>query len=268
MPQDVIDRVNTLEWRSNATSDLSFAWRNGTPIADLDDDGDADDSSYLPSDGDDNSEYSDNDFSDGTSQDGDAAAGVDDENNNNNSEPNNKGEASENEGEAPENAEMAEEPAHKMAEEAAYKNNQDAMAEEAAHENNEDALEAMNITQHEDEAPIINDNNVSSDDEEDDSSKSAGVADNSSDGAGVDNNSTENTGVGGDQPSRKCRSGTQQDCRSASTRSMTMTRRASTQKLIGSTVLETSKTDSAHISHATTATCMQILNTRHLRSIT
>jgi hypothetical protein len=32
MPQDGIERVNTLVRRSHAHLDLAFAWRNGTPI--------------------------------------------------------------------------------------------------------------------------------------------------------------------------------------------------------------------------------------------
>ena len=55
MPQDVIDRVNTLGRRGNATAALVFAWRDGTPIDALDDHGFADDddaddsdSDYMP----------------------------------------------------------------------------------------------------------------------------------------------------------------------------------------------------------------------------
>jgi hypothetical protein len=48
MPQDVIDRVHTFACRSNANRALLFAWRDGTPIAD--DDDDADDTEYNPSD--------------------------------------------------------------------------------------------------------------------------------------------------------------------------------------------------------------------------
>jgi hypothetical protein len=55
----------------------------------------------------------------------------------------------------------------------------------------------MDITQHEDEASIISNDDINNDDEKDDSSKSSGVADDSSDDAGVDNNSIENRGVGG-----------------------------------------------------------------------
>jgi hypothetical protein len=40
MPQDVIDRVNTLRRRNNASNDLTFAWRGdgSTPIVDFPDD--------------------------------------------------------------------------------------------------------------------------------------------------------------------------------------------------------------------------------------
>ena len=36
LPQDVIDRVNTLGRRDNAAADLTFAWRDGSPIVDPD----------------------------------------------------------------------------------------------------------------------------------------------------------------------------------------------------------------------------------------
>jgi hypothetical protein len=131
MPQDVIDRVNTLGRRSNAASALSFAWRDGTPISDLDDDvDDADNSSYLPSDGDDDDDddvdtdfaaSSDDDFSNDASQDGDAAAGVDNKEPHNNNEPANNGEDTydepDNKDEAPNNDEVAEDPAHEENEE-------------------------------------------------------------------------------------------------------------------------------------------------------
>jgi hypothetical protein len=49
MPQDVIDRVHVLARRSNANRDLTFAWRDGTAIADnADEDDDDDDSDYDP----------------------------------------------------------------------------------------------------------------------------------------------------------------------------------------------------------------------------
>jgi Reverse transcriptase (RNA-dependent DNA polymerase)/Zinc knuckle len=66
MPQDVIDRVNTLGRRSFAADDLTFAWRDGTPILDDNDDsGDDADSDYDPAE-----DQLDDDAS---------AAGVDDE---------------------------------------------------------------------------------------------------------------------------------------------------------------------------------------------
>jgi hypothetical protein len=48
MPQDVIDRVHTFARQSNAKRALLFAWRDGTPIADEDDD--TGDTEYNPSD--------------------------------------------------------------------------------------------------------------------------------------------------------------------------------------------------------------------------
>jgi hypothetical protein len=48
MPQDVIDWVHTFAHRRNANRALLFAWRDGTPIAD--DDDDTDDTEYNPSD--------------------------------------------------------------------------------------------------------------------------------------------------------------------------------------------------------------------------
>ena len=78
LPQDVIDRVNTLGWQSNATTDLTFAWCDGTPINDPDSpDDDPYDSNYLPSEADDDdlSYISDSDFT---------TKGVDDNNENEN----------------------------------------------------------------------------------------------------------------------------------------------------------------------------------------
>jgi hypothetical protein len=75
MPQDVINRVNTLGRRSAAGGSLAFAWRDGTPILDDDavDGADDDDSTYLPS------EVDADDLSDGAlSSDDDTLAGVDD----------------------------------------------------------------------------------------------------------------------------------------------------------------------------------------------
>jgi hypothetical protein len=48
MPQDVIDWVHTFARRSNANRALLFAWRDGTPIAN--DDDDTDGTEYNPSD--------------------------------------------------------------------------------------------------------------------------------------------------------------------------------------------------------------------------
>ncbi len=49
MPQDVIDRVHVLARRGNANRDLTFAWRDGSNIADdEDDDDDDDESDYDP----------------------------------------------------------------------------------------------------------------------------------------------------------------------------------------------------------------------------
>jgi hypothetical protein len=46
MPQEVIDRVHVLARRSNANRDLTFAWRDGSAIADVGNDDD--DSDYDP----------------------------------------------------------------------------------------------------------------------------------------------------------------------------------------------------------------------------
>jgi hypothetical protein len=61
VPQDVIDRVHALARRSNASRDLTFAWRDGTTIADEEDDDK--DSDYEPDD-DDTDYNSDNDSDD------------------------------------------------------------------------------------------------------------------------------------------------------------------------------------------------------------
>jgi hypothetical protein len=49
MPQDVIDRVNTLGRCSHAVGALTFTWHDGTPILDDTKDDDNDDSNYAPS---------------------------------------------------------------------------------------------------------------------------------------------------------------------------------------------------------------------------
>jgi hypothetical protein len=71
IPQDVIDRVHVLARRSNANRDLSFAWRNGTAIADEEDnsdyepdteyDSESDTSTVAPPDDDDDDETVDDD---------------------------------------------------------------------------------------------------------------------------------------------------------------------------------------------------------------
>jgi hypothetical protein len=70
IPQDVIDCVGTLGCGCNTATDLAFAWRDGTPILDLedgfDDDLSAADSDYHPSD----TDSSDNSSEDGSSDDG------------------------------------------------------------------------------------------------------------------------------------------------------------------------------------------------------
>jgi hypothetical protein len=70
MPKDVINRVNTLGRLSLAAQDLSFTWHDGTPILDPDDDDDAYNSNYVPSE---IANESDDDL---------LAAGVDDDNEN------------------------------------------------------------------------------------------------------------------------------------------------------------------------------------------
>jgi hypothetical protein len=57
MPQDVIDRVHVLAWRSKADRDLTFAWRDGTIITDDDDNDNDDDSDWEPDSEDDNSNW-------------------------------------------------------------------------------------------------------------------------------------------------------------------------------------------------------------------
>jgi hypothetical protein len=87
MPQDVIERVNTLGRRSHAHLDLAFAWHDGTPILDEDEDGyeSAYDSNYDPNNDTDDDEAL-------LSDDDSIAAGVDDNNNNENFNKNNDNE--------------------------------------------------------------------------------------------------------------------------------------------------------------------------------
>jgi hypothetical protein len=79
MPQDLIDRVNTLGRRSHAVNTLTFAWSNGTPVEDFDDIDDADDASYQPSEGSDPQD-DDDDLSDADSHSEACVAEVDDDN--------------------------------------------------------------------------------------------------------------------------------------------------------------------------------------------
>jgi hypothetical protein len=58
MPQDVIDRVHALAHRSNANRDLMFTWRDGTAIANKEDNDDDDNLAYDPED---DNAYSDSD---------------------------------------------------------------------------------------------------------------------------------------------------------------------------------------------------------------
>jgi hypothetical protein len=59
MPQNVIDRVHVLACHSNSNRDLTFAWRDGTTIADEEEDeNNDDDSTYDPED---DGPYSDSD---------------------------------------------------------------------------------------------------------------------------------------------------------------------------------------------------------------
>jgi hypothetical protein len=96
-----------------------------------------DNSNYLPSEGDNDSDYSD-DFSDGAaSQDRDPATGVDDDSNN---KPNNEGKAHDGNNK-PNNEEVAEEAAH---------NNNDEMTGEAAHDEDDDHDEDDNQANNED----------------------------------------------------------------------------------------------------------------------
>jgi hypothetical protein len=77
MPQDVIERVHLMARRSNANRDLTFAWHNGTAIADEDDDDD--DSDYDPDDDDDEDHgYSDSESAVDDDDDDDEDDGVDD----------------------------------------------------------------------------------------------------------------------------------------------------------------------------------------------
>jgi hypothetical protein len=191
MPQDVIDRVNTLGRRSHAANTLTFAWSDGTPIVNDAPDDDADDATYQPDDDDD-------DFSDDGSHDEVSVAGVNHDkdkenkldNENKQDEPNDKHEN--NNVMAEEAADVAEE-ADDIVEEAADN------AQEGNNEEHVDGNKAAIDLEDEDEAPIISD-------DEDDPSKSAGVDDNdtdddSSESAGVDydpsegTNETENTVV-------------------------------------------------------------------------
>jgi hypothetical protein len=85
LPQDVINCVDTLSRRCHAAADLTFAWRDGTPILDLedgfDDDLSAADSDYRPSDTDSSDNFSADGSSDNGSQSGASVAGVDNDDN-------------------------------------------------------------------------------------------------------------------------------------------------------------------------------------------
>jgi hypothetical protein len=85
IPQDVIDRVDTLGRRCNAAADLAFAWRDGTPILDLENGFDNDllatDSDYHPSDTNSSNDSSEDGSSDDGSQSRASAAGVDEDDN-------------------------------------------------------------------------------------------------------------------------------------------------------------------------------------------
>jgi hypothetical protein len=81
----VINRVDTLGRWCHAAADLIFAWRDGTPILDLedgfDDDLSAADSDFHPSDTDSSDDFSADDSSTDGSQSGASVAGVDDDDN-------------------------------------------------------------------------------------------------------------------------------------------------------------------------------------------
>jgi hypothetical protein len=161
MPQDVIDCVNNLGRRSHAASDLTFAWRDGTPIADLRHE-DKNNSTYEPSEG---SDSHDDNLSVGASQDGDTVAGVDDKLLNDKINDNEADEANnENENDI--------DNAVDMAEEAAEYGNNDHPGGDVNEEEHKDGHEVPNDAHDEDEAPII------SDDKDNDSSESAGVHNN------------------------------------------------------------------------------------------
>jgi hypothetical protein len=81
MPQDVIDRVNTLGRRSHAANTLTFAWNDDTPVEDFDDTDDADDTSCQPSKGSDpQDDDNDDDLSNAGSHSKASVAGVDNDN--------------------------------------------------------------------------------------------------------------------------------------------------------------------------------------------
>jgi hypothetical protein len=64
MPQEVIDRVHVLARQSNANHDLTFAWRDGSAIADVHDDDDNSDYDPEELDSDAESEAVDNELTD------------------------------------------------------------------------------------------------------------------------------------------------------------------------------------------------------------
>jgi hypothetical protein len=191
LPQDMIDCVDTLGCRCHAAVDLTFAWRDGTPIADLDNDTDsvsADNSDYHPA---------DDDSSDNSSQSGASAAGVDDDDDDDNDDFNQDapyaGEHDEYEApnEGPNNDD-----ADEAAAEAGYGANAEQEDDAGNDANAHDMDEAPAIEA--EEAPMISD-------DEDDTVDAAphdptgvddtGMNDDFAENTGVDGDSIENTGV-------------------------------------------------------------------------